>query len=637
MKKTLLFSALIAIFAASYAHAYEKKISMNKDEYSLAYNNINCDGMELNDVAATAGSNVADSTGYEFTNSDVGKKISVMGAGVLFGAGTAAEQYLAWNSTIQSVSSGNAVLSSNATTTVSNARAVFGTDFAGAINALSTKVYNSGGGTIILSPKTCVVGSSITALSNVSYKGAHRDKSVLFWSSATPMTTAVFSGLSASNENPYKGISFENFTIDAYAAVQSSYSVGGKGIYIQYMDRPVISGMRIYGTPATAIGTDYLRAGVVKDNYVVEGGRLNDGTSLGGSCIGIAVAGPNSIQEPIEGVVIHGNYVKNCGRFGIFLEGYNNAAQQDFITNNGVILASNKGSGIAISGSANAMVSSNNVLSPTNTSPSGQGRGIAITNGSYSSPFPGKYATIANNVIRGTREGIVIDYSVKTPGTAFDMHTITGNKIISPVSYGIYAISGSAYEITNLILSNNSFYKTGGNAIRFEGSGGFKNVLLTKNTMYDVASSGIAVLSGLTDSMIDGNILTDGLTYTLTNGIYFYSATGVGSNVSIRNNHFNSVTNPINTGSGGSWTGVATNNTGYNPVGASAVSPGASPWTYTAGKSPETLYIYGGTVSGITIGGVTVASASPAAIDLPQNTAAIITYSATPSASKYIK
>ncbi|MGC9445200.1 MAG: right-handed parallel beta-helix repeat-containing protein [Candidatus Methanospirareceae archaeon] len=48
---------------------------------------------------------------------------------------------------------------------------------------------------------------------------------------------------------------------------------------------------------------------------------------------------------------------------------------------------------------------------------------------------------------------------------------------------------------------------------------------------------------------------------------------------------------------------IIRNNVGYNPVGISSISVGASPFTHTAGASPETVYVSGGTVSSITKGG----------------------------------
>lgn len=66
-----------------------------------------------------------------------------------------------------------------------------------------------------------------------------------------------------------------------------------------------------------------------------------------------------------------------------------------------------------------------------------------------------------------------------------------------------------------------------------------------------------------------------------------------------------------------------------------AVAVTASPMTYTAGTSPETLYVRGGTVESILVNSATVAESSPATIELPPNVAAIINFSATPSLTKY--
>ncbi len=85
----------------------------------------------------------------------------------------------------------------------------------------------------------------------------------------------------------------------------------------------------------------------------------------------------------------------------------------------------------------------------------------------------------------------------------------------------------------------------------------------------------------------------------------------------------------------GSFAGIIQDNPGYNPIGASAVAVTASPMTYTAGTSPETLYVRGGTVESILVNSATVAESSPATIELPPNVAAIINFSATPSLTKY--
>jgi hypothetical protein len=74
---------------------------------------------------------------------------------------------------------------------------------------------------------------------------------------------------------------------------------------------------------------------------------------------------------------------------------------------------------------------------------------------------------------------------------------------------------------------------------------------------------------------------------------------------------------------------------GYNPRGLAAVTPTASPFTYTSGYSAETVYISGGTVSNVTRGGNVIATATVAGqsiiIPLPANTSIVVTYTAAPT------
>ncbi|MBR0913132.1 hypothetical protein [Bradyrhizobium japonicum] len=84
---------------------------------------------------------------------------------------------------------------------------------------------------------------------------------------------------------------------------------------------------------------------------------------------------------------------------------------------------------------------------------------------------------------------------------------------------------------------------------------------------------------------------------------------------------------------------------GYNPVGASNPTAGASPWTYTAGFSPETLYIAAGggtgSITQVTQGGVSILPQATAnngnfTIQLGPNEAAVITYTGTLVAKKMV-
>ena len=111
--------------------------------------------------------------------------------------------------------------------------------------------------------------------------------------------------------------------------------------------------------------------------------------------------------------------------------------------------------------------------------------------------------------------------------------------------------------------------------------------------------------------------------------------TGTGSNAKISGNHVkNNTTQGFNIL--GTVTGWVSENYGYNPIGASSVTPGSSPWTYTAGNTPETIYLYGGTVSSVAKNSITLATALSSTTALPVSLqpgeAMTVTYSSAPTA-----
>ena len=90
---------------------------------------------------------------------------------------------------------------------------------------------------------------------------------------------------------------------------------------------------------------------------------------------------------------------------------------------------------------------------------------------------------------------------------------------------------------------------------------------------------------------------------------------------------------PIYTAAGSNSHGVVESNPGYNPVGISAITPDGSPYTHTAGASPETVYISGGTVSAITKDGNDFGLTS-GAFELQPHKTIIVTYSVAPTMFK---
>jgi len=100
----------------------------------------------------------------------------------------------------------------------------------------------------------------------------------------------------------------------------------------------------------------------------------------------------------------------------------------------------------------------------------------------------------------------------------------------------------------------------------------------------------------------------------------------------ISGNSGSGLTGPLIVDNGASTKARVERNEGYNPRGLSAVGVGASPFMYTAGHQPVTLYIRGGTVSDISqAGGGTMYNASNIAMALPANKSVVITYSVVPT------
>lgn len=67
------------------------------------------------------------------------------------------------------------------------------------------------------------------------------------------------------------------------------------------------------------------------------------------------------------------------------------------------------------------------------------------------------------------------------------------------------------------------------------------------------------------------------------------------------------------------------------PSSAAAVTVGASPFTFSSGAQPETVYIYAGTVSSVAQDTVTICAASPCTVDMRPNESIIVTYSGLPT------
>jgi hypothetical protein len=106
---------------------------------------------------------------------------------------------------------------------------------------------------------------------------------------------------------------------------------------------------------------------------------------------------------------------------------------------------------------------------------------------------------------------------------------------------------------------------------------------------------------------------------------------GAANNYIIRDNIVlnNDTAGLIDNGTGNN--AVVENNVGYNPIGVSAFLAGASPYTYTAGHTSETVYIRGGTVSSIAQGAGTLFTSTDKSVQLGPNESIVTTWTVQPT------
>jgi hypothetical protein len=82
---------------------------------------------------------------------------------------------------------------------------------------------------------------------------------------------------------------------------------------------------------------------------------------------------------------------------------------------------------------------------------------------------------------------------------------------------------------------------------------------------------------------------------------------------------------------------IIKDNVGYNPVGGSSVTPGASTWTYTASPSPETHYISGGALTALSVSGQAIVYApAGSTLELGPGESYVMGYTAAPTVHKVV-
>lgn len=194
-------------------------------------------------------------------------------------------------------------------------------------------------------------------------------------------------------------------------------------------------------------------------------------------------------------------------------------------------------------------------------------------------------------------------------------------------------VGGNIYEITlgTVHTINNGGH--GLNFLRFNSTASITELWSAANSTYghDNTYSAVAFGSGSgTVSMVNAHLggggvgLAERQKYNLDIGSGYSGPIAVNGGI---------MTTPLTAQVNNLGSGLLTiaGTPGINPVAPTTVTPGASPWTYTATISPTHINLSGGAVSNVTIGGTSVCTSTPCALTLVPGSAMVVTYSSTPT------
>lgn len=243
-----------------------------------------------------------------------------------------------------------------------------------------------------------------------------------------------------------------------------------------------------------------------------------------------------------------------------------------------------------------------------NTSPGNAGSGIwAQTVDNF---------TVTGNTCRGnTQHGILM--------TAVTLSTITGNNTVANGLIGIGSTGCSDMAVVGNVSSGNA-----SDGFRSYSSG--SRHLYSGNIARGNTGRGIRTES-VTGIKVVGNFLNANTQHG------FWANTGATAIELLTNDLSGNTAGALSFATGLSQFTSIVSNVGYNPVGVSSITVGASPYTYTAGPSPETVFVTGGTVSDIKVASTTVASATGMAVPLAPGQAMTVTYVVAPTMTKSIQ
>lgn len=211
---------------------------------------------------------------------------------------------------------------------------------------------------------------------------------------------------------------------------------------------------------------------------------------------------------------------------------------------------------------------------------------------------------------------------------------VSNNTCHSNTSHGINLSPSGTTSVTQELVNivGNNCHSNGTNGINISNTSTGSIVqfcLVNGNICSSNTSHGILLTGNVANNRVVNNISRS----NTSNGIRLSSQT---TNIPDSNTiEMNTVSgNATQIGESGDTNTVLRFNKGFNPQGMATITVGASPYTYTAGFTPEVIYVSGGTVSSITKSGTTIFAGSNVSAALDPSESIIVTYSVAPTMAK---
>ena len=473
-----------------------------------------------------------------------------------------------------------------------NAKADGTTDDYNAINNAAAACEAQGGGTVFLPRGTYRISAYLQPRNNVRYQGAGIGKTII-----KPYQSAAFTGhgtLAAPIQRP----EWVDMTWDG-SDIPASNSL--KGHFSMYLKDALWLRVECKNFTATGFGSDYLPGGRYIDCVATGNGRGQaiDGPGMSGFGIGTG-------QYQVEDVLVQGCKATGNTNYGIFVERQPDPGAFNSL---GVRIVGNyvdgNGYGIGGCGVDSAVYSDNIVANAVRD-------GITLHAGSGASPLgmPDKRAIITGNHVYGCgRDGIHIDYEQNSIPANQARHIIEANNVHNNARDGFRLIGAkwASDVVRGIKLALNKFTNNGGYGINVvtatgaEAGATIADLTFTDNDLNGNTLDGLHIAANMLRLVVKGNKgHDDQATKTQSYGIstdagYTLTDATVRANELIGNKTGPALFNAT-------WVGDCDvrGNKGYIP-GWASITVAASPFTYTCGVTPETVYWAGGSTTSVKI------------------------------------